>query len=242
MLTENEAENMIRESLYSVKMRELDFEQFLNFIDTTIKVRTFDVLKNLKKWITEEVYNQIIKELFLFETHSHVKYSEYHRSLIINYNNTEEDRVFGLIFLCWGISLCKNNSTKIECMFQLIKAFNASYNGVTYETFTNFLSTFLKINLLYFTDQIKNCIRYPTLLSQFEDLHKIYNENNLQKLERQILNDTEILMKKQKGINKILKNESIDLEIIERLFEKHYYLLDCVELRNYFYIQYSNAF
>lgn len=244
LLTDNDAENLIRNILYSVKIRDVDIEHFIECVDSNIKTKSFDTMKTIRKWITKEEYTKILNQLFYYEDNNHIKYSEYHNSLVISYEVTEEDRLFGFIFYCWAISLCQTSTTKIHYMYQIIKALNSSYNAVNFETFKRFLNTYLQINLAFFTNQITEKIdfnKYPctSLQSQFDELPKIFNINNIEKFQRTIVNELEDILKRESSLTNIKNNEIISQATIENLLERHSYLLDCVDIRERFYNQFA---
>lgn len=242
MLTDNEAENLIRDILFSLKIRDTDMEAFMSTVDTKINSKSLEKINTLKKWITPKVYEEILNEVYYFEKGTQIRFSEYHPTLVINYDSNENDRDFGLTLYSWALSLSMNSTSKVSLMYNIIKAFNSGYTGVDYENFTFFINVYLELNIRFFTEQIYKTVKYPTLKEQFEELLKIFSDQNVKKLEKVIIADLDNLIKRSKVINNISPHEHIDIPILEKLLDKHPYLMDCIELRCQFYNQYINSY
>jgi hypothetical protein len=254
--TDNNVENLIQETIHSLKIRDENFENFDENIKHIINSSLTDILPNdIHKWIFQQNYDEIL--------HNYILNNNYNEELQIHACPTYENVVYNSLnrenknyFILWLISHTKTNynSSGRKKKIKLIKNYIVKlYKVITFKSFEFFLKDYLYFNLFSITqnfvdsEYIKND---NTLNEELSDLlNNVYKVENIEKFTNYLLSkmrDKLSRSSKKFGIEskkKDVSNEYLDEEKhLAKYFEENSSILDILELRNEFFTKFSQSF
>lgn len=252
LITENEAENFVRAILHSLKLRSFSYSEVTKSFRGTMKTEVRKVGDKEKEIITfvEEEYEVFIENTFYEKEKKINPYYKFHEKLAPSYEEVVDDNLFEYNFSIFCLSLY-DTSEKFELLNQIFKSLEN--NKITVEIFQEFLSKYLKINLLLFTNRISSVINeYKDLTlvgdkmidkvvkRKFKEIEeKLYNQKNLSIFEKDVFGSLEELLKNNKSEEKrIFPGDIIKTNQMKIFFDKHPFLLDALELRSAFYLRF----
>lgn len=253
-LTDNEAENFIRECLHNLKIRRYGYGEFEEVILKLFKVSLVEITSDsLPKWISQENYNHI-QNTYIFRSLNNsitesAYYSQKHTCFSYNEISSDENRLF---FFLWSISLTKTKS-KTEKVNAIERSITSNYSMLTFSTFKKFLIEYLNLILIKLTnnfeasERVANDIEFGKSYKRI--VTKIFNIENLNRYVDQHMNIllNNFMIRKKNSLESNVNtddygNEFLNVNILLNFFKDNTHLLDVIELRNHFYIYYSSPF
>jgi hypothetical protein len=217
--TDNEAENLIRETIINTKIYKMSIEDVKSITRDELGICIFDIPTDYKKWITQEVYINLLNHL-IYE-------DENQQLLLLDYEYPE----FYSCLLIWILAFInENDHIKTEIVKDIIIK---SDLFISYGSFKKFLSNYLSIVLRRITE---NFIRSHDIFKYRTDydelINIIYREDNINnytdKIYQKFLNFT----KKKDDPRDIVKLDSL------RHFFRTYKILNILSVRDDFYMNY----
>jgi hypothetical protein len=251
--TDNNVENLIQETIHSLKIREENFETFDENIKHIINSSITDILPNeIHKWISSHSYDEILNSYILNIDHNdglQIYACPNYENVVYNSLNRENKNYF----ILWLISHTKTNynSSGRRKKIKLIKNYIVKlYKVITFSSFEFFLKDYIYFNLFSITQNfnesqfIKNDNNLNEELSDL--LNNVYRQENIEKFTNFLLSkmkDKLSRSSKKFGIEskkKDLSNEYLDEEKhLAKYFEENSLVLDILELRNEFFTKFS---
>jgi len=253
-LTDNQAENLIRECLTNLKIRKYGFEEFDEVITYMFKVSLVEISSDsIPKWISFKNYTEIL-DTHVFRTlnqsiseSSHI--GQKYTCPTYQEISLDENKLF---FFFWAIALTKTKS-KTEKVKAIEKIITSNFNMLTISTFKNFLTAYLNFVLVKLTNNFDECeiiSKIPEIRGAHRRLvNKIFNVQNLEnyvneKIENIVRN---YMLKKRDSLDngkykEEYGNEFLNFNLLINFFRENSFLLDVLELRNHFYSQYSSLY
>lgn len=219
LTTDNEAENLIRETITNTKIYYLGIDDIKQLTHDEIGICIFDIPSDYKKWITENAYYSLIND-FIHD-------DENQRLLLLDFEYTD----FYSSLLMWILAFVSNNDdTKTEIVKEIIiKSDIFLSNG----SFKKFLSNYLDIVLRRITENFLRCQDIYKFRNDYDELvNHIYREDNISNYCDKVYRRFLSLSKKNDDPNEIVKIETL------RKFFKTYKILNIINVRDDFYMNY----
>jgi hypothetical protein len=253
MHTENDAENLIRESIYSLKIQHYSLNDIETGITDVLAIPLLEV-KN-SKWITEEIYKKICSKFFIDENISQEK-KENQKSSILKYNDCLDGKCFSICLAIWIVLNLDGKYFKDKVLF-IEQIILKTDEILTCFTFKKFILRLIEISLFKITNNFitnRKIINENVLSISFEKLiTNIFNRNNIEEYKQMHCDKLkELLFYRQKNdgdqiIGLLDKNRNIENEFLKKNFIKQFfiensYLLCPLGMREHFYNIYSNKF
>lgn len=217
--TDNEAENLIRDTIINTKIFNMNIDDVKNITREEIGICIFDIPTDYQKWITREIYNNLLNE-FIYD-------NENQKLLLLDYEYTE----FYSSFLIWLLSFINNDdNTKTDIVKEIIIK---SDLFISYGSFKKFLSNYLDIVLRRITE---NFIKSPDIYKFRRDydelINNIFTEVNISDYCERLYRKFLTMTRKIDDQRDIVKIDSL------KTFFRTYKLLNILSVRDDFYNNY----
>lgn len=246
-LTDNTAENLIRNTIAILKIRKFHIEEIERVLKDLLGVSLFDIELNPHKWIPMSTYNKLVDDYFLSDeqiTSSRMEDCTLaQRSVCVAYNKNDKDFHFNL--LMWIMSLVKSNrSDKIKMIKKVILR---TQTVLTFNTLRRFLIFYLNLLLVKTTNNFEVCDQIhceDEIKKDFYMLTNVYNKSNINDFVDKLMGRMKkIVIKGNRKLNdEDICNEFLKESHLRLFFEENFFLLDMLELRNEFYSREKNYF
>jgi hypothetical protein len=252
-ITDNEAENFVRDIIQKLKLRQLQFshlnKSFASF-DTIEKTETQE------KHVFDEVnYEKVISEYWIHDDEKN-EYLVFHKLLCPTYDELFDEGV-DYTYYAYGLALVNDVQFKYRKILNILES-KISNTEPTYGCFANFLEFYFLTHLVGFTSKINNIVQKTKakitfntkvvdaeLKKNLSDLTKeIFNKNNILKLKTEVLGQLETLVLADADVKVLrspLNEYKLNQSILDKLNEKYPFLFDTMELRHYFYLHFGGA-
>jgi hypothetical protein len=253
ILSDNDAENLIRESILLLRIRKFDLEEVEEIFTAEIGLSLIEIKNNITKWITKEKYEKLVSD-DLVNSNCKISHHLIHfnnivqnqRCVTLNYNEQAEGKGFHISLALWLIPLIKNTpQSRIEKVKFIEQIILKSDEILTFSTFNKFLSRYLEICLIkithnfYESEDIQNDY---DLKKQYQKLiNQVYTKENVDNYKKKLMENVSlnIVLRNSMLKNKDISNEFIKRSHIKLFFDENPFLLDIIELRENFYDIYT---
>ncbi len=214
-VTDNDAENFMRDVINNLKARsqtfeiiKMNFEQCLDH-----EVQKFETVERLTVILYQDKYDEFLKA-FIFDKDANNDFLNFHEKIVIDWNKVTNQNHYEFNFYKFIFSFCDKENKVVDSIDHIFK-YNPDVN-LFFSSFKNFLHDYLEINLIQTTGYITRTIEdqeenlppnitpmtIHDIRSSCLELEKtIYNQNNLGKYKDKFVKQME---------NIILKNNLID--------------------------------
>jgi hypothetical protein len=177
-LTDNDAENLIRESILLLNTQKLEFEELDEKISEIIGISLIEIHPtDTIKWITRDKYLQILNNILINDKFDDtMDFSTLQKLACLSYedinfsNNTSQSNNF-LLWVLANVHYINNSKTRLEKVKLVEKIILNSDKMLTFKTFKKFLTNYLMVNLLYITQNFRQCAEGP-MENDKENLHR----------------------------------------------------------------------
>jgi hypothetical protein len=202
-LTDNNAENLIRESILLLNTQKYDFEELDEKIKVVIGINLLDVIpSDTLKWITRDNYVKILNNIFLNEKFDdYFDFSTFQKLACVSYEDISDKAQNKCNnFLLWilaNLRYINSSQSRLDKIKLIENVILATDKMLTYQTFKKFLTNYLLVNLYYVTQNFRQCA--DGTLDNDRDLSKdfVYIIDDVFNLEN-VTNYTKGLIEKMK--------------------------------------------
>lgn len=167
-LTDNDAENLIRESILLLNTQKLEFEDLDEKISEIIGISLIEIHPtDTIKWITRDNYLKILNNILISDNFDDtMDYSTFQKLACISYEDINNKYNSSQLnnFLLWvlaNVHYLNNSKTRLEKVKLIEKIILNSDKMLTFKTFKKFLTNYLLVNLLYVTQNFRQCTEGP---------------------------------------------------------------------------------
>lgn len=240
--SDNTVENMIRNAINILKIRDIDYQEFHDSIVIEFGLFLTEILNNNKSklFITKDLYEKYIEKKIINQVAGSDTLKQ-QRFSCIQYSDDKylEELEVNYVFSLWALAHLKNNiDSKIEFVLKILKD---TEKFITLKTFHRFLLRYLRVNLNIITKNFADCdeiIKDNTLFKDFKALNKLFSTNLLEKYLNKVLDCLKITLKmSNENLNATdLENEFLNDKIISNYFRTNSYLLEIISLRESVYV------
>ncbi len=252
--TDNEAENLIRESIGLLKIRKFEYSEFYTIVSEAINISMLDIEPStLSKWITKEIYEKIVNERLINGTSNsiidNVDFIENQKLSCLNYEELFKKSDSGGVynnFFFFIIAYTKLNSqSKYEKIKAIEKFIQKTNRVLNFSTLTEFLKKYLDV-LLY---EITNHFHYSGDIAENKYLNtnysalikRMFNKDNVAEFSTNVIKSCGNIVGGQMyttGVN--ISNNFVNKNQMRKFFSDNSYLLDIFELRENFFITFRD--
>lgn len=249
--TNNDAENFIRDVLWTIKLRNYTVNDLVKHYNTFAVTKHRKGTDTLQRSVTydPEKYTEILHNIY-YNNSSKNHYLAFHKQLAPKYDelfvNSPE-----YTFYTYGFSIVSGED-KHAHLESLLK----SHTEFIYKNFTKFLKFYLEVNLITFTCHIVEALRKSKtditidshyidkdLIDKALELDHLYSMDKVDALANKVITDLENIMRKE---NKTLELREILFYDIKKkhlddLHTENPWLFDVIQLRQYFWQNYIIA-
>ena len=238
---ENTEEIYILETINYFSKKMVSNEKLFKYMKKYFSIYLLDIDGLPLEWIDENNYNLFISEIFGSEINNdNLSYIKLDYNSIKNISVKDYLDKFHLLLAIWLIGISPSKTLNKEQKIIIIKNIIIKCNKyITLKTFSKFLNTYLEIMLIELTYKFQKHNLDETKIL----LNDIYNNWHVNEYYKWLCWKMEKIIIKNKKIDKMdklaINNEFIRDEHLDIFFNKYYFLLWPLELRNNFYNKYK---
>jgi hypothetical protein len=246
--TDNQAENLIRDTINIMKIRNNNIETIDDNFVLELGVNITEIKGNSSRWLTKEIYNKLVNNYFINnDKNLSSEIINNQRLAVVTFNDTLDNKGFNIFLALWVFSMADDNhSNKIKFLEKIMLCGDEM---LTYNTFKKFLHRYLEIILFKLTNNFlesESVSKDKEFATDYKILaNKIFSKENIDEykyIHYEKLNSYYI---EKRGLDKDkdLTNEFMKVNMIKEFFEENSYLYDCIQIReDYFNIYKSKAY
>lgn len=245
--TDNEAENFIRETIYNIKLKYYNYDEvnkaYLDFV--TIEKRNNEEVHE----VNEGKYNKFTKDYYYIDDVAKNAYARYQLAAIPTALELQE-KAPKYVILINALSLI-HGKDKHRALFHVFKSNN--FNAFDVDHFNQLIFYYLDTNLRLWTERIVAAIKNTkekvvidnyTIDADFKKTAGLlldhFTLSHIEAIESLVRNDFEAIVLKNHRQAKAgtVKHEKVTEEDLEQLYDRHPWLFDALELRDYYWNHY----
>jgi len=234
---DNNEELYIREEINNLSNKIKNFKTIRELSYEIFGTSLIDIDNEPLEWITPELYEKFLKKIFENKCQ--------YKTICLNYNDVNISSIsykekFNLIILIWLLGIMKNNKMSLDEKINTVKEIIIKNNDyITFNTFSQFIKTFLEIMLIEITFNFKsfNEKEVNALIT------KIYNLKNMEEYHKWLINKMRKIVSLDNNNlreEESMKNEYITNEQLNKFFNENSFLFSPIDLRQNFYQKYNN--
>lgn len=251
--TENDAENLIRESIQSLKIHKYSLTELETGLAEQLGIPLLEVKSS--KWITKEIYKNICLKYFIENNRlEDQELQDDQKSCLLKYNDSLDGKCFSF---CLAIWICSNLDRKYfkDKLYLVEEIILKSDEILTVLTFKKFILRLIEIALYKITYNFvsnKKIVSENILSLSYEKLiNYIYNRKNIEDYKQNHIDKIKGLLLTKDSVeddqllletNKNIENEFLKKKFIKHFFIENIHLLDALSIREHFYHKYNNQF
>lgn len=255
-LSDNNAENLILESMHFYRSKLKNQKEISQLIVDTFHTTLFDIDANPYQWITPNLYNAFLNSIetkqadkdsmFTSSNRRQINQMAFQQCLYLNYadvnvSNTNYKDMFHILLNIWLIGITTYPKIK---KLQYIKRIILKVSKInSYGNFGNFLKTYFEIFLIELTQNyaFSEEMNKENRVEMNQLVVSVYSWENVEDFNKYLMKKlkTIICLKKRQLRSENIDNEFLTDYIFNQFFDENDYLLDPVELRINFYNKYS---
>lgn len=232
--SDNNAENLIRDILSSMKIHQINIHQFNEHLVIYLKKKDdHNDNQTLKAKDLEHFFN---KEFV--ECHDNNEFYIFQKQIMMDANS----KVFNYMLMVTAFSLAKYSDDKHNYIEKILASNSESVN---YRSFVHFLSFYLNLNIREFTIKIANeILKSHGLIRNYEInsemkrdvndlLHHGYDFIDVEEFNKAMIDSLDSVMSNMK-----LREDEFSMDVVRHFEAKNPFIFDCIRLREHYYRHY----
>lgn len=254
-LSDNNAENLILESMHYYRSKLKNQQEISQLIVDTFHTTLFDIEANPYQWITQKLYNTFLASIesnqnesnaFIPQNRKHIHQRIFQQCLYLSYADVNVTNycykdMFHIQLNIWLVGITNYPKAK---KIQYIKRIVIKVSKInSYANFSKFLKTYLEIFLIELTQNYALCteMNEENKVEMNQLVVSVYSWENVEDFNKYLMKRLKniICMQKRQLKTENIDNEYLSDDIFNQFFDENDYLLDSVELRITFYNKYS---
>jgi len=240
-ISENLAENLIRNTINILQIRYMDFNEFQEANIEDFGMFITDILNHnkSKNFLTKENYENFInKRIINKNTENYLIRQQ--KCALLNYEENHIDNLgINYVFSLWALAHLRFElESKIEFVFKILRD---TEKYINFKNFQKFIFRYLKINLNIITKNFFNCeeiVKDDFIHKDLKSLNNLFKTSLLEKFMNKVLESLKVNLKmSNENLHAIdIENEFLTENIIINFYRNNCFLLDIIQLREAVYI------